>query len=233
MSLEAERISAEELFDLTDRKDIIEVLSGTKVILVPGISAFVGADIVSGLFSIDITHHEYSLLFLDLGTNGEMAFWDGEKLFVTSTAVGPVFEAGGISCGTAAIPGAISRVNIEMDGEDPQVKVETIRDKEPIGICGTGVLEAVSELVRNKIVDETGLLTDKYFEDGFPLTGGEKPVRITQSDIRAVQLGKAALIAAQKELLQGRKPKFVEVSGGYGIGFMPDKIRHLGLFLTE
>ena len=79
-------------------------------------------------------------------------------------------------------------------------------------------------------MDETGLLTEKYFEEGFPLTTCENGIRITQSDIRNVQLGKAALLAAQRELLKGRIPELIEVSGGYSRGFNPENISYLKLF---
>lgn len=216
--------------EIISGSEVCGIIDGAKVVLMPGISAFVGADIVSGLYAINILQKKHSVLFLDLGTNGEMAFWDGEKLLVTSTAVGPVFEAGGITCGMPAVPGAICRVHIDKKEEGFDIRLETVKDGAPIGICGTGVFEAVSELVRNKIVDETGLLKEEYFEKGFKLTDGENGIRITQGDIRNVQLGKAALLAAQRELLKGREPELVEVSGGYSRGFDPDRIRHLGLF---
>jgi uncharacterized 2Fe-2S/4Fe-4S cluster protein (DUF4445 family) len=233
VNLELEHISASDLLGDLAQKIPQGILDGTRAVLMPGISAFVGADIVSGLYAISITKTKHSTLFLDLGTNGEMAFWDGEKLFVTSTAVGPVFEAGGITCGMPAVPGAICGTHIDKKEDGVEVKLETVKNKEPIGICGTGVFEAVSELVRNKIVDETGLLAEDYFEKGFPLTDGDNGISITQSDIRNVQLGKAALMAAQRELLKGKVPELIEVSGGYSRGFNPENISHLKLFSSE
>ena len=230
VNLDVENISAGDLLENASIGASKGLLSDTRVILMPGISAFVGADIVSGIYAIAMTRMKHSALFLDLGTNGEMAFWDGEKLFVTSTAVGPVFEAGGITCGMPAVPGAICGVRIDKKGDAFSIRLDTVKNKEPVGICGTGVFEAVSELVRNKIVDETGLLTEEYFEKGFPLTDGENGIRITQSDIRNVQLGKAALLAAQRELLNGRVPELIEVSGGYSRGFNPENISCLKLF---
>lgn len=224
-SVETERIYASDIWESM----LSDCLNSARVLIMPGISAFVGADIVADIYAENMTKKNYSDLLIDLGTNGEMAFWDGRQLFVTSTAAGPVFEAGGISCGMAAVPGAISGVQIEND----KVRLETIKNAEPIGICGSGVLEAVSELVRNKIVDETGLLTEEYFSEGFPLTTEGKEIRITQSDIRNVQLGKAALYAAQKELLKGEKPEYITVCGGYGSYLMREKIKYLKLFPYE
>ena len=196
------------------------------VILIPGISAFVGADILAGLYSLDITG-ESSALLADLGTNGEMAFWDGENLRVTSTAAGPVFEACGISCGMPSVEGAISHVTIDVDTKE--VSFETIGGGSPRGLCGTGVMEAVSELVRTGICDPSGLLCDKYFDGGFPITwdGG---IRLTQSDIRNLQLAKAAISSGLKMLLGDKTPDKVFLSGAFGTHLNPEEIKNLSLF---
>lgn len=232
VKLGTERISALDLLGRTNMSLLKADLSDTKVLIMPGISAFVGADIVSDIYADSLVSRDESTLLIDLGTNGEMAFWDGKKLYVTSTAAGPVFEAGGIKNGVAAIPGAIEGVYLaksKTTGE-LEVKLDTVKGKEAIGICGAGALDAVAELVRCKIVDETGLLTDEYFEEGFPLTKTEPKIRITQSDIRNVQLGKAAIYAAQKELLKGKKPDHIVVCGGYGGILDSAKIKYLKLF---
>jgi uncharacterized 2Fe-2S/4Fe-4S cluster protein (DUF4445 family) len=195
------------------------------VSLLPGISAFVGADILSGLFYLDILHREKAL-FLDLGTNGEMAYWDGGKLLVTSAAAGPVFEGGGISCGMPSLPGAICHVTI--DDATHKGFCETIGDEAPVGLCGTGVMEAVSELVRCGICDETGLLSEEYFDEGFPLTR-DGSVRITTSDIRNVQLGKAAISTAIRSLTGGAVPDKVYISGGFGAHIDSSKIQYLSM----
>ena len=93
-------------------------------------------------------------MFIDLGTNGEMGIGNKEKILVTSTAAGPAFEGGNITWGMGSVPGAICSVKLE--GTEAEVK--TIRDEAPQGICGTGVVETASELVREEIVDETGHL---------------------------------------------------------------------------
>ena len=208
---------------------ILPNITDIKLTLLPGISGFVGADIVAGLFALD-PESEEKFFFLDLGTNGEMAFYDGETLRVTSTAAGPVFEAGGISSGVASIPGAISHVKIEEP--DHQVICETIGGKPPIGICGTGVMEIVSELVEKGIVDETGLLSEEYFEGGFPITEDGK-VRFTQQDIRNVQLAKAAILTGAKALLQGKVPDKVYIAGGFGTNISHKNITKLRMFPRE
>ena len=208
------------------RKD--SILHDTSVTILPGFTAFVGADILSGIYALDITNSNKKSLFVDLGTNGEIAYWNGTELKVTSTAAGPVFEGGGISCGVASVPGAISHVTITPPYE---VKGQTIADEEPIGLCGTGVLEAISELIRLGIVDKTGLLADEFFEKGFPLAKGtSKDIVITQQDIRNVQLAKAAIYTGIKTILDGDTPDIVYLAGGFGTNIDIKKIMNLGMF---
>ncbi len=209
-----------------DSKELLSGIQGAKVILMPGISAFVGADILAGLYSLDILR-EKSAFLIDLGTNGEMALWDGSVLRVTSTAAGPVFEAGGITCGVPSIAGAICHVSI--DEADHKISLGTIMDREPTGICGTGVMEAVSEFVRTGICDGTGLLTDEYFDEGVYLTEDAR-IRLTQKDIRNVQLGKAAILTGIKTLLADAVPDRVFLSGAFGSRLDLQKIQNLYLF---
>ena len=220
VSLKMESPESKELFSGTDHTDIT---------LLPGISAFVGADIVSGLYSLE-PFSNVKFFFIDLGTNGEMAFFDGERLKVASAAAGSVFEAGGISCGMASVTGAISHVSI--DKRTKKARIKTIDEKKPTGICGTGVIETVAELFDAGIIDETGLLEDEYFDDGFPLTE-DGAIRFTQQDIRNVQLAKAAIYTGAKALLQGEVPARVYVSGGFGNNMDPEKIESLAMFPKE
>ena len=204
------------------------ILNGTRSTILPGISAFVGADIVSGLYFLGIPKGQQKALFVDLGTNGEMAFYDGTDIFVTSTAAGPVFEGGGISCGMASVPGAICHVTIE--GE--KASCETIEGAEAIGLCGTGVIEAVAELRRNELIDKDGLLAEKYFEEGYKLCskadGGN--IVVTQKDVRNVQLAKAAINAGMETILAGKTPDIIYIGGGFGTGINERKIRGIKLF---
>ena len=204
---------------------------GTKLVTMPGISAFVGADIVSGIYYSEIINKDNRKeLLLDLGTNGEMAFFDGKNLKVTSTAAGPVFEGGTISCGVASIPGAVCHVDVTGDfGSGFFTKVKTIGDKDPIGLCGTGVMEAVSELVRNGIADKSGLLADEFFDEGFALTDDGK-VSVSQHDIRNIQLAKGAVNTGLKELVGDDVPDKVYVAGGFGTNLDYDRIRYIRLF---
>ncbi|RKM54631.1 DUF4445 domain-containing protein [Butyrivibrio sp. X503] len=200
---------------------------GIKTVIMPGFTAFVGADILSGVYFMDLIKEGEKSLLLDLGTNGEMAFYDGSKLKICSTAAGPVFEGGTISCGVPSIPGAISHIKINKAGH--KVSYETIGGKAPIGLCGTGVMEAVSELVRVGVISSDGLLSDEFFDEGFPITE-DKKVSLKQEDIRNVQLAKAAVNSGIRQLLSGETPDRVCISGGFGTNIDYDAIRPLKLF---
>lgn len=214
-----------------------------KVTLLSGISAYVGADITAGLLTCDFDKKTKPCILVDLGTNGEMVIGKKDSILVTSTAVGPAFEGGNISHGVGSIAGAICNVSIINDEADesetcqPPFRLEykTIGNKSPVGICGTGVIEITSELLSNKFVDETGLLDEEYFEDGFPIADG---VTLTQKDIREIQLAKAAVRAGLETLLIRYGVTYnqigtVYLAGGFGYKINVDKAIHIGLLPEE
>lgn len=217
-------------FGGTNKKTAIQVS------VFPGISAFVGADIVAGIYMLNMTAHKRPVLLLDLGTNGEMALWTGEKLYVTSAAAGPAFEGGNIKNGVPGIPGAICSVS----GERGRIRTETIGDQEPVGICGSGILSAVCVLLELGVLDETGKLAEPYFEEGYPLwiQSQWRQIRIYQEDIRAIQAAKAAIRAGIEILLRqaGVKAKELEklyLAGGMGATLNPEHASGIGLIPPE
>lgn len=201
-----------------------EVNMEAEVILLPGISTFVGADITCGLYQCGFHERKKVSLLVDLGTNGEMAIGCRDKLLVTSTAAGPAFEGGNITFGTGSIQGAVSRVCIA----DGQAEVSTIGDAAPVGICGTGVVEAAAELLRTGLVDETGMLDEEYFDEGYPLThdAGGNTIFFTQKDVREIQLAKSAIRAGIETLLLRYGITYDELDKVYlagGFGFFMDR----------
>lgn len=207
-----------------------------EIVLLPGISTYVGGDITSGIFACDMDRSEEVYMLIDLGTNGEMAIGNKDRILVTSTAAGPAFEGGNISRGTGSVPGAICSVEIR----DGDAKVRTIRDQSPVGICGTGVVETVAELVREELVDETGLLDEEYFDGGFPLAedADGKKILFTQKDVREIQLAKAAVRAGAETLIlrYGAEKKDIAgiyVAGGFGYKLDIDKAMAIGMLPEE
>lgn len=206
-----------------------------EVTILPGISTFVGADIVSGLFACGMQEKEEYALFLDIGTNGEMAVGNKQGLFVTSTAAGPAFEGGNLSCGVASVPGAIDKVEIRF----PYTSVHTLKGAPAIGTCGTGVIEAVYELKRNRILDKNGTFAERFLEEGYPLV--EPDISITQQDVREFQMAKAAVRAGMERLLEwsciskealqkvyfaGSFGCHISVEKAVGIGLLPEELKN-------
>lgn len=205
-------------------------------VLFPGISAFVGGDIVSGLLACGFASSEETNLFIDLGTNGEMAVGNKDGILAASAAAGPAFEGGNIAWGTGSIPGAISSVSI--DGNT--VHTETIGNRPPVGICGTGIIEVMDALRENGLIDETGLLDEKYFQTGFPLarTAGGETILITQKDIREIQLAKSAVRAGIEVLLSRCGVDYGDIgevwlAGGFGVNIDRKKAIGIGMIPGE
>ncbi len=160
----------------------------TEVITLPGISAFVGADLVAGLHYVgQPASPDRWRLLVDLGTNAEILLYDQERILCTAAAAGPCFEGACISSGMSASGGAIS--SYDLDGT-----YGTIEDIPPTGICGTGLVDAVAVLLERGIVDETG-----YMEP--PVFYLCDSVSLVREDIRQYQLAKAAIRAAIEALI--------------------------------
>jgi uncharacterized 2Fe-2S/4Fe-4S cluster protein (DUF4445 family) len=194
-----------------------------------GISAFVGGDIVSGLYMCDFDRADKINMFIDLGTNGEMAIGNKEKIIVTSAAAGPAFEGGKISCGTGSVDGAICGIDLKTG------TVKTIGKKTPVGLCGTGIIELTAELAREKIIDETGLLSDEYFDGGYKVTDN---IVFTQQDIRQVQMAKSAVRAGVEVLAKEYGASLSDIdtvylAGGFGFGLSVEKAAVMGILPRE
>lgn len=186
--------------------------------------AFVGADITCAALASGMCDTAETSLLCDIGTNGEIILWKNKTFYVTSTAAGPVFEGAGISCGCQSIPGAIEAVSLQQGG----LSVKTIDNVKPVGLCGSGVIDAVACLLENGILDETGAME----EDAVALCEG---ISLTREDIRNVQLAKGAIAAGIRTLLEATSTSEEEISvfylaGGFGKHLHPDSAVRIGLF---
>ena len=189
------------------------------IFFMPSISAFVGGDIVAGLYYIKQQAKKHNreketFLFVDMGTNAEMVLFDGEKYYCSSASAGPALEGASLSCGVASVRGAINHVSLQ----DGVLKYTTIGGEEPIGLCGSGVIDMVHELRRNNIIDEGGLLLEEYADAGYPVTD---KILMTGEDIQQVILAKAAIVSGIQMLLEASKLGLesidhLYVSGGLG-----------------
>ncbi len=196
------------------------------VSVIPAVSAYVGGDITSGIVFCGGLKSEKPSLIIDLGTNGEMAVFSKNFVLCTSTAAGPAFEGGNISCGTGSIKGAIDSVAYE----DGRFRVTTIGGAKPIGICGSGVLDAAACLVQNGIVEDTG-----YINDDVNIADG---VTFTQKDIRELQLAKSAVRAGIEILLDDAGLSYEDIgsvflAGGFGNRLNLDSAIAIGIIPPE
>ncbi len=194
---------------------------------VPCSAAYVGGDIVSGALVVGLQREQgqgNTALFIDIGTNGEMVLTHEGRLLCCATAAGPAFEGAHITCGVGGVSGAICRCATNRDGT---LEVATIDDAPPIGLCGSGLLDAVAALVEQGVIDETGYMED----DVVPIAG---PVSLHAKDVREVQLAKAAISAGVATLLHhggctmqsvGR----IYLAGGFGQALDHRSARKIGL----
>ncbi len=206
------------------REDFFQ--KGQSVYLPPCISAFVGADITCAILASGMLDKKNAFL-LDIGTNGEMALWNGEVIYCCSVAAGPAFEGAGISCGMPAGTGAIESVFVE----DGRLHYTVIGGGTPVGICGSGLIDAVACLLDLGIVDETG-----YMEKDFVFAGSE--VTISREDIRQLQLAKAAVRAGVDTLLAecGLQADAIDnwyLAGGFGSCLRCESAVRIGLIPPE
>lgn len=207
------------------------------VLLMPGISAFVGSDIVAGMLVCNGFEEDELSLFLDLGTNGEMMLGNEERLLAASVAAGPAFEGGNITCGMASVPGSISQIKIV----NRKAVVGTIGKKmPPVGICGSGLISIIASLLREKMIDVHGNLAAPYSQDGFALwtfSNGNK-IALYQEDIRQFQMAKSAIRSGIDILLkeygcQAQDIKKVYIAGGFGTHLVADDVIVCGLLPRE
>jgi uncharacterized 2Fe-2S/4Fe-4S cluster protein (DUF4445 family) len=201
----------------------------------PLMGGFVGGDTVSVLASLGDTKE--NKLVIDLGTNGELAIGKPDKYLVASTACGPALEGAGISCGMRGTEGAIERFKIL----DDEIKIDVIGNSQPTGICGSGIVDIISELLDHNFIDRTGKLLDKeeyiakhgktkLADNLMEIDGiksflisrdGNKTVYINQKDIRQIQLAKSAIVSGCKILIKEsglREEEISEIvlSGAFG-----------------
>lgn len=204
----------------------LNVNSQAGIITLPCVSAYVGADIVVGLSALKVPHSNF--LFVDIGTNGEIALVKGHNIYTCATAAGPTFEGANISCGMGAVSGAIA----SFTGNN---NYRVIGKTRPVGICGSGIIDIMAYLVNNKLVDESGLLQETF------IIYKKNNIRITQDDVREIQLAKSAVYSGIKVLLKAAGLSFSSIeamfiAGGFGnyiniqsallIGLLPYELKN-------
>jgi uncharacterized 2Fe-2S/4Fe-4S cluster protein (DUF4445 family) len=217
----------------------------------PSLGAYVGGDIVSGMLATGLTRDKRVRLFIDVGTNSEIALGNQDGVVATAAPAGPAFEAAQIRCGMRAAEGAIEGVAVQDDG----LAIEVIGDIEPVGLCGSGLVDAVAELVHVGVLDHSGrYLDDEKAAQISPALAprltkigeervfvlhwrGDDPadsIYLTQRDIRELQFAKASIATGWKILFGelGMEPEDVSqvlLAGSFGQYLSPASAVRIGL----
>jgi uncharacterized 2Fe-2S/4Fe-4S cluster protein (DUF4445 family) len=217
----------------------------------PSLGAYVGGDIVAGMLATGLTRDKRLRLFIDVGTNSEIALGNQESVVATAAPAGPAFEAAQIRCGMRAADGAVEGVKV-VDG---QLGLEVIGDVAPVGMCGSGLVDCVSELVRVGLLDHSGRYVDDEtaerlapeLADRLTFIGKERvfvmawrghdpaeSVFLSQRDVRELQFAKASIATGWKILLSelGAEPADVAqvlLAGSFGAYLSPASAIRIGL----
>ncbi|MDN5789653.1 MAG: ASKHA domain-containing protein [Micrococcales bacterium] len=225
---------------------------GARAVVFPALGAYVGGDIVAGMLACGMDRDKRTRLFIDVGTNCEIVLSDGEHIVSTAAPAGPAFEGGAIRCGMRAADGAIEVIRL---GED--VELGVIGDIAPAGLCGSGLVDAVAELVRVGLLDGTGRLvsdetaaaTSPALADRLTSVGQERVfilyrphpdaepqdcVYLSQRDIRELQFAKAAIATGWSLLLEelgigAGDVQQVLLAGSFGSYLSPGAAVRIGL----
>ena len=245
--------------DIRAKELNLNINSGAYVYVLPCVAGHVGADAAAVLLAEEPFNKDEISLIVDVGTNAEIILGNNQRLLAASSPTGPAFEGAQISSGQRAAPGAIERARIDPETLEPRFKVigcdlwsddEDFEVNIPVGgitgICGSGIIEIVAEMFLNKIINQDGKIskehsntTSRIIEDGrtysYVLHDGEQLIKITQNDIRAIQLAKAALYAGVKLLMHKlsiEKVDRIRLAGAFGshidvkyamaLGLIPD-----------
>lgn len=229
----------------------IQAAKGARLYCLPAVSSYIGADIVAGAYVCQLHRTKDKILFIDIGTNGEIILSIRGRMLCCSCAAGPALEGMNISCGMRAAEGAIEDVEITEKGA--RLKVIGGEKEHPVGICGSGILAAVKELVRTGLVKKDGafirkekLSQEDYRYSLIQLNGKKREfvlteksekmeaLRITQGDVRQVQLAKGAILSGFYALLEKAGVSMEEldqvmIAGQFGAHLPADSLTGTGI----
>jgi uncharacterized 2Fe-2S/4Fe-4S cluster protein (DUF4445 family) len=212
--------------------------------LAPSIASYVGGDIVAGVLACGMAYKPEIRCLIDVGTNGEIVIGNNQWLVCCSASAGPAFEGAGAKNGMRAINGAIEKIQINLD----EVSYETIGKTKPRGICGSGLIDAMYEMVRNGIIEQHGkfnesVKTERLIKEDNELryiiargneTENGKDISISESEISNLIKSKGAIFAAIKSLVDFVGLRFdqletIYVAGGFGTSLNIPKAIGIGL----
>ncbi|MDR3155013.1 MAG: ASKHA domain-containing protein [Deltaproteobacteria bacterium] len=221
------------MLDISHLAERLNISPRAKVLMAPMISSYVGGDIVSGILAVQLKSRPGTVVFIDIGTNGEIVISRDGKLVATSCAAGPALEGMNILCGTRAVTGAIDTFTME---DDLSFKYTTIGGAPAMGICGSALIDICAYLIKNKIINKAGRMKDPagreiLRENRFWLTD---KVFLDQLDVRQVQLAKGAIAAAMEMLMErlGLTLKDIDeivIAGSFGYHLRAESLKTIKL----
>ncbi len=237
--------------ELSGKDAVLNCVARCRIVFLPILGGFVGADTTSVLLTLDEDNEDNKeRLIIDLGTNGEIAAGSGNTYCTASAACGPALEGGNIVCGMRGMDGAVERIEIYSNG----VFIKTIGGGTPLGICGSGIVDAVAGLLRNNIIDSTGRMCSRdeyrqmnpYSRIGDNLTeidginsfviyeDKDRSIYVNQKDIRQIQLAKSSIYSGCAALLSacGKDVRDIDevlVAGAFGNYIDIENAAYIGL----
>jgi uncharacterized 2Fe-2S/4Fe-4S cluster protein (DUF4445 family) len=222
------------MLDISHLAGRLNISPSAKVLMAPMISSYVGGDIVSGILAVQLKKRPGTVVFIDIGTNGEIVISRDGKLVATSCAAGPALEGMNILCGTRAVTGAIDTFVMESDYS---FKYTTISEAPPMGICGSALIDICAYLIKHKIINKGGRMKNpadnKVLADDGRFYLSEN-VFLDQLDVRQVQLAKGAIAAAMEMLMErlGLSLQNIDeivIAGSFGYHLRADSLRYISL----
>jgi len=227
-----------DLIELAPEKLGLPMNRDGLIYILPGIGGFIGSDISAGILACNLSGDRAEML-IDIGTNGEMVLTGKGRMLACSTAAGPAFEGARISCGMMAVSGAITDLQFD-NGREPALV--TINNSEPQGICGTGFIRIVVELIKREVIIDSGRFNLNLADPNFDaiqkryylLKRPQKSIFVSERDIREFQLAKGAIRAGIELLIRelGIVPTELStlyLAGAFGTYLKPEDAIFLGL----
>jgi uncharacterized 2Fe-2S/4Fe-4S cluster protein (DUF4445 family) len=212
------------------KKLLLPLHPRARVYALPIISGHVGADAAACMLAVDLANEERLVAIMDIGTNTELVLGNKQKIFAASCPAGPAFEGGAISCGMPGLPGAIEQVKIAHDGS---VRVGVIGNVPAEGICGSGLVDALGELLRTDRINPLGRFV--HDENKFVLDrNGDSTVYLNEADINELAQAKGANVAGLRVLFHDYGIRFDDVdvfylAGGFGRHLNVTSAKRIGL----
>ena len=216
--------------------DYLPVLTNATLLTIPDIAGYVGADTIGCILSTRMDQHKQIALMVDIGTNGEMVLGNQERMTACATAAGPALEGANIRFGMRGAPGAIDHVS--WDEENGCLSCHVIGEEKAVGICGSGLIDAIAVALDHKMINKRGRITSTEERDGDRFIPLRDDIFLTQEDIRQVMLAKGSIAAGIQLMAEHLGIGIEEIdvillAGAFGSFLNPASACRIGLLPPE